>query len=88
MEDARGWRVGHQGRDRMYYEERHDGSWRRIDIDGEMLIGPAHHVIYFATPSVWQKYPAWARDRRVEIIARITSEFRPPQYEYYGLDGQ
>lgn len=81
------WRVGHTGRDQMYYEELHDGVWERIDIDGEMLMGRAHHVIYFATPERWKSYPAWARDRRDEIIARITSEFREPDYEYYGLSG-
>lgn len=71
----------------MYYEERHGFRWERIDIDGEMLMGEAHHAIYFATPERWLTYPAWARDRREEIIARITSEFRPPDYEYYGLAG-
>ena len=84
-EATRGWRVGHQGRDRMYYEELHDGVWERIDVDGEMLMGPAHHVIYFASPEAWLRYPPWARQRRDEIIARITSEFREPDYEYHGL---
>jgi hypothetical protein len=74
----RGWRVGHVGRDSMFYEEFTDGAWHRIEIDGEMLVGKAHHVIYFAS----LKYPAWARERRDEIIARIKSEFHPPQYEY------
>jgi hypothetical protein len=81
----RGWRVGHQGRDQMYYEEFHQGAWKRIEIDGEMLMGRAHHVIYFATPERWLEYPPWARDRRAEITARITSEFREPDYEYHGL---
>jgi len=80
----RDWRVGHQGRDRMYYEERHHGGWQRIEIDGEMLTGTAHHVIYFASPERWQSYPEWARHRRDEIIDRIKSAFRPPDYEYYG----
>jgi hypothetical protein len=42
------WRVGHTGRDTMFYEENHHGGWQRIAIDGEMLTGRAHHVIYFA----------------------------------------
>jgi hypothetical protein len=71
----------------MFYEELHDGAWERIDIDGEMLMGRAHHVIYFASPDAWRAYPAWARDRRDEIIARITSEFREPDYEYNGASG-
>jgi hypothetical protein len=78
-----GWRVGHQGRDQMFYEERHRWSWRRINVSGEMLTGPAHHVIYFASAEQWQHYPAWAQGRRDEIIGRIKSEFRPPDYEYF-----
>ena len=84
-DERRGWRVGHTGRDQMYYEEQHRGAWERIDVDGEMLTGRAHHVIYFAAPARWLAYPSWARDRRDEIIARITSEFREPDYEYSGL---
>lgn len=79
-----GWRVGHVGRDCMYYEEQIDGRWERIEISGEMLMGPAHHVIYFASPQRWTDYPAWAASRRSEIIARIKSRFRPPDYEYQG----
>jgi hypothetical protein len=83
VQDAgRGWRVGHVGRDQMYYEERHDGAWQRIDLSGEMLTGRAHHVIYFRSPERWQEYPTWARHRREEIIARIKREFREPDYEY------
>jgi hypothetical protein len=82
----RDWRVGHRGRDAMYYEELRDGAWQRIDVEGEMLTGSAHHVIYFASPRRWENYPQWARHRRDEIIARIKSEFRTPDYEYQGDD--
>jgi hypothetical protein len=78
------WRVGHTGRDCMYYEEYREGRWERIEISGEMLMGPAHHVIYFASREQWKAYPEWARGRRSEIIARIKSRFAPPDYEYYG----
>ena len=80
----RGWRVGHVGRHGMYYEEFVDGKWRRILIDGEALVGPAHHVIYFASEEAWQEYPAWARDRRPEIVARIKTRFSPPDYKHHG----
>lgn len=79
---AAGWRVGHRGRDMMYYEEWRDGAWQRLEISGEMLAGRAHHAIYFDAPQRWNAYPAWARHRRDEIIARITSELRPPDYVY------
>ncbi len=83
-DQAEGWRVGHQGRDQMFYEELVGGTWQRIGIDGEMLTGRAHHVIYFASEETWQGYPEWARERREEIIARIKSRFREPDYEYQG----
>jgi hypothetical protein len=79
---SRGWRVGHRGRDQMFYEERRDGKWQRIELDGEMLLGRTHHVIYFASAETWQRYPEWARHRRDEIIARIKSAFGEPDYEY------
>ena len=82
MDTTRRWRVGHIGRDQMTYEEQIDGTWRRLTLDGEMLMGRAHHVIYFDAPAQWQSYPEWARHRRSEIIARITSEFREHEYEY------
>lgn len=82
-ENERRWRVGHQGRDLMYYEEFRDGAWQRLEIDGEMLSGRPHHVIYFASPESWERYPAWARQRRDEIMARIKMEFREPDYEYH-----
>jgi hypothetical protein len=85
IDTDRDWRVGHTGRDQMYYEELHDGRWERIEIQGEMLTGRAHHVIYFATPAQWASYPAWAQGRRDEIIARIRSEFLEPDYEHWGI---
>lgn len=78
------WRVGHTGRDCMYYEERIDDRWQRLEISGEMLMGPTHHVIYFASNEAWNQFPEWARGRRPEIIQRIKSAFRAPEYEYHG----
>ena len=78
----RGWRTGHLGRDRLYYEERRGGAWQRIEIDGEMLMGRPHHVIHVPSPERWRAGPEWARGRRDEILARIRSEFREPDYEY------
>jgi hypothetical protein len=82
QDESQGWRVGHTGRDMMFYEEKHGWKWLRLDIDGEMLLGPAHHVIYFRGADGWKAYPEWARHRREEIIARIKSRFHTPEYEY------
>ncbi|MBL9206808.1 MAG: hypothetical protein JNN01_17090, partial [Opitutaceae bacterium] len=76
------WRVGHLGRDSMFYEEWGGGEWRRLEIQGEMLMGRAHHVIYVPSPAAWQAGPGWARERRDEILARIKSRFPPPDYAY------
>lgn len=85
--NGKAWRVSHRGRDRIAYEERIGWRWRGIVIDGELLIGPAHHVIYCPSPQEWSKYPTWAQGRREEIIARIKSRLRAPDYEYQG-DGE
>jgi hypothetical protein len=68
----------------IYYEERHDGGWRRLEIDGEMLIGRPHFVIYFGSIAEWNSRPPWARERRAEVITRIKSVFSIPDYEYDG----
>ncbi|WP_050029217.1 hypothetical protein [Verrucomicrobium sp. BvORR034] len=78
----RGWRVGHKGRDQMYYEEMIRGRWERIPIDGEMLCGKARHVIYFPSRTQWETLPEWTRGRQSEIVARIKQAFAPPGYEY------
>ena len=78
------WRAGHIGRDLMYYEEFHDGGWQRLTIDGEMQLGPQHHIIYFSSHETWKSYPEWARDRRDQIIARIKIAFPERDYEYQG----
>ena len=70
----------------MYYEELRGGEWRRLDLDGEMLVGRAHHVIYFGSRESWSQGPEWARGRRDEIIARIKSAVPIPDYEYEGED--
>jgi hypothetical protein len=78
----RGWRVGHRGRDEMFYEEVVNGRWERIWLDGEMLCGKAHHVIYFPSNKQWETFPVWTRGRQAEIFARIKHEFASPGYEY------
>jgi len=72
------WRAGHLGRDTMYYEEVRDGEWLQISIDGEMLIGRPHHVIY----TTHVTFPVWAEGREDEIWGRIKSQFPESDYEY------
>ena len=78
------WRVRHQGRAGILYEELHDGHWRSFAIDGEMLTGQPSFVIYFGAMEAWKEAPDWAQGRRGEIIGRIKSVMRIPEYEYTG----
>jgi hypothetical protein len=77
----RGWRIRHEGRDAVYYEELLAGKWLQIDLDGEMLCGKAHHAIRIEPAEKWTTYPDWARSRREEIVRRIKSECREPGYK-------
>jgi len=83
-QSSKKWRVGHVGRHSMYYEELRNGRWERLELDGEMLMGRAHHIIYFGNCEDWKRRPDWALGRRDEIIDRIKGAFRIPDYEYNG----
>lgn len=65
------WRVEHEGIHGMYYEEFVDGQWQRLTLQSELCSGPAHHLVLLSPAASWKQYPAWARERRDEIIARI-----------------
>jgi len=78
------WRAGHTGRDLMFYEECIGGQWERLTIDGEMQLGPQHHILFLSSPETWQNYPEWARHRRAEIIARLKIAFPESSYEFHG----
>jgi hypothetical protein len=72
----RGWRARDVGPEELCYEEWREGAWQPIQIPGEMLLD--HHVIYLARLEL----PDWAKERRDEIVGRIKSAFRSPDYEY------
>jgi hypothetical protein len=78
-----GWTVEHSGRDRIVYREVVRGRLEDFVLDGEMLMGTPHHVVYVPGAEKWEHTaPAWARGRREEIVARIRSRLREPGYEY------
>ncbi len=79
-----GFRVIHYGRDSVRYDELCGGQFRSIEFGGEME-GDSPHIIYLPSAAIWRDTaPEWAHDRRDEIIARLKSEFREPNYEYVG----
>jgi len=80
--EIRGWRAFHRGQTSIRYEELVDGAWEGFDIAGDALMGRPYHAIYLPTPDEWAALPAWARDRRDEIVARLRGAFREPDYTY------
>jgi len=69
----RGWRVGHQGRDSLFYDELIEGEWKRIIIDGEMQCSDENpqHVVWFPSADEWNKLSSWAVGRREQILGRV-----------------
>lgn len=78
----RGWRFHRHDRGGYLYSEWHDGTWRTLRIDGETRVGRTRQVFYLPTPEAWRLLPAWANQRRDEIIARLQSACPPPVYAY------
>jgi len=82
--ERRGWRTYALGIGAVYYEELRDGKWEKIEIGGERLCGKPRYVIYLGSAETWKKYPEWAQNRREEIISRIKSVLKEPEYKYLG----
>lgn len=78
---AKGYRVDHEGRDNIFYEERVGDKSRRLTIEGEMLV--PGHAVYVPDDKEWrERMPEWARDRKAEIIARIKEELGTRDHEF------
>ena len=81
-ENRLGWRTRPLGRDNILYQEKIEGEWKGIKIDGELLLhGKVSRIIYFKTDSEWVEYPKWARDRK-KIIQRVKINYPPQRTEY------
>ncbi|MEM6718530.1 MAG: hypothetical protein AAF611_04355 [Bacteroidota bacterium] len=80
-ENKRGWRAQPIGRDSILYQQKIKNEWKEIQIEGEMLVGDIHKIIYFKTEQDWAAYPEWAQNR-TEIIQRIKIDYPPHSTEY------
>lgn len=80
-EEKQGWRVRRKGRGGISYEQKVEGKWEQIEVDGELLLGKINLVLYFETEIGWTKYPKWAQNRN-EILSRIKSKFPPKTTDY------
>lgn len=80
-ENRQKWRVRNLGRDIISYQEKINGEWKKIEIDGEILMGEKSKVLYFKSEKKWSEYPEWAKNR-AKIIERVKLKF-PEKYNEY-----
>ena len=71
---SRGFRVRGISRDLVAYEELRDGGLQRLVVDGTLLVDGSR-VVYVPSEKTWTlEAPEWARERREEILARISTD--------------
>jgi len=73
-EENRRWRTRWFG-GALRYEEKLGDDWEGIEIEttGRSYVATG---IIFRSRERWHAYPKWASERRDEIIARVSEEFR------------
>jgi hypothetical protein len=78
----RGYWATREGRDTIKYEEKSVRSISSLTISGELMAsGP--YVVYVPTAEEWKRdMPAWARERRDEILTRMKKVLGTKNYEY------
>ena len=81
-ERARGWRFRPRGREEYAYQEWSGGTWRTLGIKTEVRAGRPQRVFRLPSVADWDRLPAWARDRRGEIVARMQRACPEPAYGY------
>lgn len=73
-DESRGWRT-RWASGALRYEEKLGDRWEGIEIE---TVGRSYATtgIRFRSCEHWRQYPAWASNRRDEIVARVTEDFR------------
>jgi hypothetical protein len=80
-DERRGWRMRSVKKGEWAYEEKKAGAWAGIPfIELAEPEKKSPHVIGIPRTATWETFPAWASTRRDEIISRIKSELKAPEY--------
>ena len=85
-ENKRKWKI-RKGEDHSceYLELDENGIWRSISFSSEAYSkNYTRHVIYI--PKNWGNYPDWAKKRKEEILNRLKSVLKEPEYTYIETD--
>ena len=72
LSEHRGWRIRHMGGG-FAYEEKHLGEWKAIEFEWQ---DPREFKAFVLRDSL----PAWAEDRRTEIIERVCVQIGSSEY--------
>lgn len=68
-----------------YLEMDENGIWRNITFVCELYTKNApRHVIYVCKN--WEDYPDWAQTRKEEILNRMKSVLKDPEYTFIEID--
>jgi hypothetical protein len=80
QEVQRGWRLRCVLAGHWVYEEKRGDSWVSITFEEISDYREPPHIIDLRRAERWAEFPAWALQRREEIISRVKTELVPPQY--------
>jgi hypothetical protein len=83
--NRRGWEAVPNGRDSILYREQSQDEPRQFELSGDFLT--TGRLIYVPSAANWNdKVPAWAADRRDEILGRVQDAFRGRRYTFQSSD--
>jgi hypothetical protein len=82
----RKWKIRRGGdHSRIYIEVDPSGGWRQITFRCEPYAKHVpRHALYLSKD--WKRYPEWAQSRKDEIMDRIKSELKEPEYTIVEVD--
>lgn len=78
-EERRGWRLRCFGAGSWAYEEKRNGEWVGVTFEETTDFRESPHTID-VRPERWTAFPSWAIERREEILVRMRSQLKRPQY--------
>jgi hypothetical protein len=82
-----GWRLRRVVPGRWDYEEKLSGKWVGIPFEELQDFRDPPYVVIAPSEAVWSTFPAWAQERRTEIIVRVRTALSRRNYVVEGPDG-
>lgn len=85
-ENKRKWKIRKgDNYTRKYLELDENGTWRNISFACESYMkNVPRHALYIRKN--WDDYPDWAHSRKEEILGRLKSVLKEPEYTFIEID--